>query len=119
MTVPSTSPALEVRDDGYTSSPFPSAVDPGSLGFAVKRVLFVVLALVVLLTGIPLVMGMPAMDCADCDFGMILVSSCVVAVLAATAAVALALFAVMLRSRPLVLPGRLLTFRLDRPPRLA
>ena len=84
-----------------------------------KRVLFVALAVVVLLTGIPLVMGMPAMGCEDCDFGMIVVSSCVAAILAATAAVALALFAVMLRGRPLVLAGRLLTFRLDRPPRLA
>ncbi len=84
-----------------------------------KRVLFVVLAVVVLLTGIPLVMGMPAMDCAGCNFGMIVMSSCLVAVLAATAAVALSLFAVMLRGRTLVLAGRLVAFRLDRPPRLA
>lgn len=84
-----------------------------------KRVVLAVLAVVVLLTGIPLVMGMPPMDCADCDFGMIVVSSCVVAVLTATAAAALALLAVMLRGRPLVLAGRLAAFRLDRPPRLA
>ena len=84
-----------------------------------KRVLFVVLAVVVVLTGIPLVMGMPPMDCGDCDFGMTVVSSCVVAVLTATAAVALALFTVMLAGRLLVLPGRLAGFRLDRPPRLA
>ena len=94
------------------------AIAPGTSGLAVKRVLFVVLAVVVLLTGIPLVMGMPAMDCADCDFGMIIMSSCVVAVLAATAAVALALLAVMLRGRRLVLADRVASFRLDRPPRL-
>ncbi len=95
------------------------AVDPGTSGIAGKRVLFVALAVVVLLTGIPLVMGMPPMDCADCDFGMIIASSCVVAILAVTAAVALALFAVMLRGRPLLVAGRLAAFRLDRPPRLA
>lgn len=98
---------------------FGSGRRPGIFGLAVKRVFFVVLAVVVLVTGIPLVMAMPPMDCGDCDLGMIIVSSCVLAILAATAAVALALFAVMLRGRPLVLTGRLTAFRLDRPPRLA
>ena len=119
MAAPSTSPAFCSARSRLRELPFRSAVDPGTSGVAVKRVLFVVLAVVVLLTGIPLVMGMPPMDCVDCDFGMIVVSGCVVAVLAATAAVALALFAVTLRGRSLVLAGRLDAFPLDRPPRLA
>ena len=92
---------------------------PGYVRPPVKRVIFVVLAVVVLVTGIPLVMGMPPMDCGDCELGMIVVSSCVAAVLSATAAFALALLAVMLRGRPMVLTSRLAAFRLDRPPRLA
>lgn len=84
-----------------------------------KRVVVVALVVVVLLTGIPVVMGMPLMECADCDVGTIAASGCILAVLTAIAALALSLLGVRL---PLRSPGfaRLLASSgLYRPPRLA
>ena len=84
-----------------------------------KRILVVALVVVVLFTGIPIVMGMPVMACADCDFGLLLGGACVFAVLAVVAGTALALLAVPMRLRPPVFAGLLLASAHYRPPRLA
>lgn len=84
-----------------------------------KRLLVVVLVAVVLFTGIPVVMGMPMADCADCDLGMMVASSCVFAVLATVVGIALVLVALQLRLRAPVVASLLAPSGLDRPPRLA
>lgn len=77
------------------------------------------LVAVVVLTGIPVVLGMPAADCADCGLGMLVASSCVAGVLTALAGAALALLALQLRTRAAVPAVRLATSGLYRPPRPA
>ncbi|MDP9072023.1 MAG: hypothetical protein M3N68_12245 [Actinomycetota bacterium] len=84
-----------------------------------KHVLVVALVVVVLVTGIPLVMAMPAGDCADCGIGMMMASTCVFAVLTAAVGLALVLLAMQLRMRAIALASLLATSGLDRPPRLA
>jgi len=83
-----------------------------------KRVLVVALVVVVLFTGIPVVVGMPVMDCANCDLGVVVASACLFAVLA-TVAVVLALLALPLRRRIDLFTDLLAASRLERPPRLA
>lgn len=84
-----------------------------------KRVAVVALVVVVLLTGIPVVMGMPLMECADCDLGTIAASSCILAVLTAMVALALSLLAVRLPLRSRNFAMLLASSGLYRPPRLA
>ena len=84
-----------------------------------ERLLVVVLVAVVLFTGIPVVMAMPAADCVDCELGMLVVSSCVFGVLAAAGGIALVLLALQLRARAPVFASLLATSGLERPPRLA
>ncbi|MDP9070253.1 MAG: hypothetical protein M3N68_03010 [Actinomycetota bacterium] len=83
-----------------------------------KRVLVVALVVVVLFTGVPVVMGMSGVECADCDLGILLAGACVSAVLAGMVGITLASLAVQLRLRPPVFAGLLATSGLDRPPRL-
>lgn len=89
------------------------------LDFDVKRVLVVTLVVVVLLTGIPVVMGMPMVTCSDCDLATMMANSCILAVLAGLVALALNLLAVRLAVRPPTLAGLVVSSGLDRPPRLA
>jgi uncharacterized membrane protein len=84
-----------------------------------KRALVVALVVVVLLTGIPMLMTMSATVCVDCDLGLVALSMCVLAVLAAMVAVAAGLFGVPLRTRNTVRASLLVASGLDRPPRLA
>lgn len=84
-----------------------------------KRALVIALVVVVLLTGMPVAMAMPAADCADCDLGMLLGGACAFAVLAATAGVALARRGARLPAGRDPLAGRLCASGLYRPPRLA
>ena len=83
-----------------------------------KRVVVVALVVVVLLTGIPVVMGMPLMECADCDLGT-MASGCILAVLTAIAALALSLLGVRLPVRSPSFARLLASSGLYRPPRLA
>ncbi len=77
----------------------------------------VLLVLVVVVTGLPIVMGMSAMvTCADC--GPAVLAACAVAILAGGVAVVLALLALRLRSRPQAMRLLLHSFLLERPPRL-
>ncbi len=84
-----------------------------------KRLLVVALVVVVMLTGIPVVMGMPLMACADCDLATIAATSCILAVLTAMVAIALTLLALRVSVRPALLEGLISSSGLDRPPRLA
>lgn len=78
----------------------------------------VLLVLVVVVTGLPIVMGMSAMaPCADC--GPAVVAACTVAILAAGVAIVLALVALRLGSRRQPMRLLLRSFLLERPPRLA
>lgn len=81
-----------------------------------KRLLVVALVAVVLFTGIPVVMGMPA-ACVDCDLGVTLVTSCVFGVLTAAVGAALVLLSLQLSTRARLLASLLATSGLDRPPR--
>ncbi len=83
-----------------------------------KKVLLVALVMVVVLTGIPVVVGMPMASCADCDQG-IMTSALCLAVLASVAALFLAAATLRLRIASPQLQGRLAPFALERPPRLA
>ena len=84
-----------------------------------KRVVVVALVVVVLLTGIPVVMGMPLMECADCDLGTIAATVCISAVLTAMAALALSLLGVRLPLRAPNFTSLVASSGLYRPPRLA
>lgn len=85
-----------------------------------KKALFVVLIVVVVVTGLPLVMGTPAMAaCQDCGPAVAVAQSCTVAVLAAAGGLVLALIALRLRSREEIVRLLLLGSLLERPPRLA
>ncbi|HVM02299.1 MAG TPA: hypothetical protein VM263_06480 [Acidimicrobiales bacterium] len=83
-----------------------------------KRALVVGLVIVVVFTGIPMVMGMPGAECADCDLGVLLAGACV-AVLAAAVGIALARRSQRPPARSESLAGLLATSGLYRPPRLA
>ncbi len=87
--------------------------------YVVKQLLVVVLVLVILLTGIPLAMGMPAADCTDCDLGVLAAGVCVFAVLAAAVALVAAQVGAELRPRRFTFLTRLTADGLERPPRLA
>lgn len=87
-------------------------------GVVVKHALVFALVVVVLFTGVPIVMGMPAMDCAECDFAVVLIGTCLPAVLTAVG-FALLLLAVRFREPTVILASLLAASGLDRPPRLA
>ncbi|MFP5319164.1 MAG: hypothetical protein ACLGI2_12850 [Acidimicrobiia bacterium] len=83
-----------------------------------KKALVVLLVLVVVVTGLPIVMGMSAMaPCADC--GPAVLAACSVAILAAGVAIVLALLALRLGTRRQAVRLLLHSFLLERPPRLA
>ncbi|MGH9151271.1 MAG: hypothetical protein ACRD03_02455 [Acidimicrobiales bacterium] len=84
-----------------------------------KRALVVGLVIVVVITGIPVVVGMSGAACADCDLGVLLAGACVAAVLAAAVGIALARRTERLPARSEPLAGLLATSGLYRPPRLA
>ena len=84
-----------------------------------KQLLVIVLVLVILLTGIPLAMGMPVADCADCEVGVVTAGACVFAVLAAAVALLAAQASSELRPRRFTFLTRLVADGLERPPRLA
>lgn len=84
-----------------------------------KKALVILLLVVIVFTGLPIMMGMAGMAmCQDCGPAVLMIS-CTLAILAASAAFALSLFAIRSRSRRE--PARLLlhSFLLERPPRLA
>ena len=83
-----------------------------------KHLLVVGLVVVVFFTGVPVVMGMSGVECADCELGILLAGACMSAVLAGMVGVALALLAVQLRLHPPAFAGLLATSGLDRPARL-
>lgn len=83
-----------------------------------KKALLVALVVLVVLTGIPVVAGMPMADCAECDLGALAAGACLFAFLAAAAAFA-AQRGSELRRRRFGLLARLAASRLERPPRLA
>lgn len=97
----------------------PGAARRGKVEFDVKRVLLVTLVLVVLVTGIPIVMGMPMVACTDCDLATIMTNTCMLAVLEGLVALALSLLALRLAARAPSLAGLIVSSGLDRPPRLA
>lgn len=78
----------------------------------------VLLVLVVLVTGLPIVMGMSAMaPCAGC--GPAVLAGCTVAILAAGVAMVLALVALRLGRRGQAMRLLLHSFLPERPPQLA
>ena len=84
-----------------------------------KKALVVLLVAVVLVTGLPILMGMSGMAaCQDCG-PAVLVGSCTLAVLAAGITLALVLLALRLTRRRESVPLLLHSFLLERPPRLA
>lgn len=82
------------------------------------KVFLVALVVLVVLTGIPLVAGIPMADCAECDVGAVAAGACLFAFLAAAAAFAVQLGS-RLRRRRFSFLARLVDSRLERPPRLA
>lgn len=83
-----------------------------------KRALFIALVIVVLVTGLPVLMGMAGMaSCADCGPGVLLPVTCLAA-LTGVAAVLPALLRSRLRSRDRVLRLALFTSVFERPPQL-
>jgi len=86
----------------------------------VKKALVVLLVLVVVVTGLPIVMGMTAMaSCHDCGRAVTVDTACTLAVLATGIALVFALASRQLRSRRQVMLLLLYSFLLERPPRLA
>lgn len=83
-----------------------------------KKALVIALVIVVVFTGIPVVTGMPMVDCADCDQGFMTSSLCF-GVLASLVALFLAAHALRLPPTGQQLRQRLAPFTLERPPRLA
>lgn len=84
----------------------------------VKRALFVGLVIVVLMTGLPVLMGMAGMaGCGDCGPAVMLSMTCVAA-LAGVAAVLPALLRSRFRSRERLLRLALVTSGFERPPQL-
>ncbi len=84
-----------------------------------KKTLFIVLVVVVLVTGIPVLVGMSGMaTCPDCGPAISVGSMCAMATLAIGVG-ALALLTQPMRRRRSVLRLCLHSFLLERPPRLA
>ena len=79
----------------------------------------VALVVILILFGIPVIMGMSGVACVDCDFGILVAGACAFAVLAAAVGVVLARHAVRLRVRPDLLARVLAASGLYRPPRSA
>ena len=78
------------------------------------------LVVVVMVTGMPVVMGMAGMAwCADCGPAVLVGPACVAAILAAGVTLLVALIAERLRRRDEAFRGLLRSFLLERPPRLA
>ena len=83
-----------------------------------KKALVVLLVVLVVMTGLPILMGMDGMAaCSDCG-PAILVGACVLAVLAAGAALLVFLSGVRIGIRRDALQRLLHNFLLERPPRL-
>jgi len=87
----------------------------------VKKALVVILVVVLVVTGLPVVvMGMSAMaGCQDCGPAAVGETACILAILAAGAALAFALLSRRLGSRREAMPRLLYGFLFERPPRLA
>ncbi len=85
-----------------------------------KKALLVLLVVVVVLTGLPIPMGMAGMaSCPDCGPAVLVGATCAMAILVAGVALLSALFTQRLRSGAAVIRLQLRTFLLERPPRLA
>ncbi len=82
-----------------------------------KRAFFIALVVVVILTGLPLVVGMPGMSCPDCGSATVTGSAC--AVLVAALGLFIAMTFEQLRARRPPGLGRLHVTTVERPPRLA
>lgn len=83
-----------------------------------KKALVVLLVLIVVLTGLPIMMGMDGMAaCSDCGPAT-LVGACVLAILAAGAALLVIFSGVRIGNRRDALQRLLHNFLLERPPRL-
>ena len=82
-----------------------------------KRVLFIALVIVVLVTGLPVLMSMGTSGCADCGPGVLLPMPCLGA-LAGAAAVFCALLWSRLRRRDRSLRLALFASLFERPPQL-
>lgn len=91
----------------------------GTVREAVKRLLIVALVVVVVFTGIPVVIGMPMVSCSDCDLGMVATTMCVLAILAAVAALIAFQLNSLLSPRRYAFVDLMVAGRLERPPRLA
>ncbi|MGH8974998.1 MAG: hypothetical protein ACRD0C_17570 [Acidimicrobiia bacterium] len=82
-----------------------------------KRGLVVAVVVILLLAGLPILVGMGGMTmCAECDLGI--VGGLCLAVLAAAAGVALSLLHGRVRLRCARVPVRLFALTLERPPQL-
>lgn len=75
------------------------------------------LVVVVLVTGLPIFMGMGT--CADCSSATLVAAGCAVAILTAGIALVVALVARRLRTQPERVRLLLQSYLLERPPRLA
>lgn len=85
-----------------------------------KKALVVLLVVVVIVTGLPVLMGMSGMaSCRDCGPALLVGAACAVAILAAGVALLVALLMQRLRRRTAAVRLLLHTFLLERPPRLA
>ena len=85
-----------------------------------KKALVLLLVVVVVLTGLPVVMGMAGMAwCSDCGPAVLVGPACVAAVLAAGVILLVALLAERIRRRNEAFRMLLRGFLLERPPRLA
>ena len=83
-----------------------------------KKALIIGLVLLVLVTGVPLVVGMAGMaSCHDCGPAVMTGAGCLVVLVSGLALMALALSGRVRRRRTL-LARYLVAFRLERPPRL-
>ncbi len=82
-----------------------------------KKALLIALVVLVIVTGVPLVMGMPGMSCPDCGRAALMSSPC--AVLLMAFGLFLALASERLRSRREQCLALLHAFAIERPPRLA
>lgn len=85
-----------------------------------KKALVLLLVVVVVLTGLPVVIGMAGMgSCAECGPAVLVGATCTAAVLAAGVILLVALLAERLRRRNESFRLLLRVFLLERPPRLA
>ena len=85
-----------------------------------KKALVLLLVVVVVLTGLPVVMGMAGMAwCAECGPAVLAGSACAAAILAAGVTFLVALLALRLRRQDAAFRALLHSYILERPPRLA